>query len=683
MNARTRCIALFALAGAAVGAAPALAEPVVYEGTLSYLDAPVDSSADLRFRLFDSAEAGAQLGDTIELPAHALADGAFKATLDFGASAAGWLEVSVRAPAGDGDYVTLTPRQRVEPGVASIADAQARAAALAAEEARSNASLSLSRNTSRSPLIDPAGAGFDPNAGPGGAGGFGNPDDDYTVGPQGLWVSSGANTYYTAGNVGIGTMTPSMPLEVRTTSAQQAVRGVNSALGGYGVFGAALGAGGVNFGVFGLSYSPDGSGVFGQANSATGSTFGVTGQSDSSSGIGVRGLATSGTGTPIGVSGTSVASSGFGVRGHNSAAFGNATGVNGVTDSTNGFGVWGDSTANGVADAGIGVLGTSSGPSGDGVRGQNTNGGAASAGVRGIAAGSGWGGHFSGGQGLFTNNLSIFGTLGAGVPDASLGSFSAGADDTLILLKKQVFDGSEAGLQIRTLDSTFGWDVVAEGGMDGGLRFWRLDGGARALVMHMNREDGWVGVGREATANDFEVEGTASKTAAGDWAANSDRRIKTQIQTVTDALDTLDKVRLVSFEYTDAYKAAHPSVAERRYLNVIAQEFAEVFPEHVHGSGELLPDGSEILQVDTYPLTIYAAAAVQELRGVVDAKDARIAALESRDESITAELDQLRESIESIKSSRRPTSASLALPLLAAAGLGLLAVTRTRKETTR
>ncbi|MBJ7425186.1 MAG: hypothetical protein JHD23_11930, partial [Akkermansiaceae bacterium] len=26
-----------------------------------------------------------------------------------------------------------------------------------------------------------------------------------------------------------------------------------------------------------------------------------------------------------------------------------------------------------------------------------------------------------------------------------------------------------------------------------------------------------------------------------------------------------------------------------------------------------LPDGSEILQVDTYPLTIYSAAAVQEL----------------------------------------------------------------------
>jgi hypothetical protein len=27
----------------------------------------------------------------------------------------------------------------------------------------------------------------------------------------------------------------------------------------------------------------------------------------------------------------------------------------------------------------------------------------------------------------------------------------------------------------------------------------------------------------------------------------------------------------------------------------------------------MLPDGSEVLQVDTYPLTIYSAAAIQEL----------------------------------------------------------------------
>jgi hypothetical protein len=87
-------------------------------------------------------------------------------------------------------------------------------------------------------------------------------------------------------------------------------------------------------------------------------------------------------------------------------------------------------------------------------------------------------------------------------------------------------------------------------------------------------------------------------------------------------------------------------------LNVIAQEFAEVFPDHVQSSGEKLPDGSEILQVDTYPLTIYSAAAVQELAAKVESgnrkaeereaslrselqrRDAKIAALEARLEKL-------------------------------------------------
>ncbi len=656
------------LAVAVTFGTPALAEPVVYEGTLSYLDAPVDSSADLRFRLFDSAEAGAQIGDTIELPAHTLADGAFKATLDFGASAAGWLEVSVRAPSGDGDYVTLTPRQRIEPGVTNISDEQARAAALAAEEARSNASLSLSRNTSRNPLLDPQGAGFDPNADPGGLGGFGNPDDDYTVGPQGLWVSSGANTYYTGGNVGIGTMTPSMPLEVRTTSAQQAVRGVNSSLGGYGVFGAALGAGGVNFGVFGLSYSPDGSGVFGQANSATGSTFGVTGQADSTSGVGVRGLATATTGTSaVGVYGQSASSGGVGVVGEATSTTGSAQGVFGLTQTDLGNGVIGfAANASGV---GAGVYGQSFSTTGQGVHGLNVTGAVGSVAVQGTAAGSGWAGKFDGGQGVESDLAFDAGPLDVTVDNDALFRCNTTAGGTNDPLRLQVDGNTKLWAQT-----------------NGGLSIGILTGApANGLLV-----SGSLGVGNVPITNKLEVSGNASKTAAGSWLANSDRRIKTEVETVTDALDTLDRVRLVSFEYTDAYKATHESIADHRYLNVIAQEFAQIFPEHVQGSGELLPDGSEILQVDTYPLTIYAAAAVQELRGVVDAQGELIAEqagdlaeVQSRNETMAAELADLRASIESLQTSRRPSSAALALPLLAATGLGFLAITRIRKDTTR
>lgn len=124
---------------------------------------------------------------------------------------------------------------------------------------------------------------------------------------------------------------------------------------------------------------------------------------------------------------------------------------------------------------------------------------------------------------------------------------------------------------------------------------------------------GKVGIARTPAVNALEVAGNASKSTAGSWLSNSDRRIKTGIESIEGALEKLDQVRLVDFRYTDDYLAAHPEIEDRRYPNVIAQEFATVFPDDVKGSGQMLPDGSEVLQVDTYPLTIYSAAAIQEL----------------------------------------------------------------------
>lgn len=147
-----------------------------------------------------------------------------------------------------------------------------------------------------------------------------------------------------------------------------------------------------------------------------------------------------------------------------------------------------------------------------------------------------------------------------------------------------------------------------------------------------------LGVGRAPAANALEVAGNASKSAAGSWLANSDARIKQPVAPVTNALATLDRVRLVSFDYTGDYRDAHPEVESRRHLNVIAQEFQQVFPEHVKPSGEKLADGSEILQVDTYPLTIYSAAAVQELNRKVQSLQEQNAALLRRLEAMEARM---------------------------------------------
>jgi hypothetical protein len=150
------------------------------------------------------------------------------------------------------------------------------------------------------------------------------------------------------------------------------------------------------------------------------------------------------------------------------------------------------------------------------------------------------------------------------------------------------------------------------------------------IILNPMGANGNVGIARKPTANKLEVEGSASKTASGSWLANSDARIKTAVRTVTGALDKLAQVRLVEFHYTDAYRAQHPSLKDRSYLNVIAQEFQKVFPDDVQSSGETLPNGEAILQVDTYPLTIYSAAAIQELNERSKLKETEITELKAR-----------------------------------------------------
>jgi hypothetical protein len=155
---------------------------------------------------------------------------------------------------------------------------------------------------------------------------------------------------------------------------------------------------------------------------------------------------------------------------------------------------------------------------------------------------------------------------------------------------------------------------------------------------------GNVGVGRAATTNILEVEGNASKTVAGSWLANSDARIKTGVKKIAHALETIGRVRPVSFHYTAEYRTSHPSIEDKEYYNVIAQEFAEVFPEAVKESGDTL-DGKPLLQVDVHPAVITAISAIQELHGIVKARDAEVARLKEQNSALEHRLQSLENAV--------------------------------------
>jgi hypothetical protein len=154
-----------------------------------------------------------------------------------------------------------------------------------------------------------------------------------------------------------------------------------------------------------------------------------------------------------------------------------------------------------------------------------------------------------------------------------------------------------------------------------------------------------VAFNRVGTANTLEVEGGASKTTAGNWLANSDRRIKQDIHEVENGIETLMKIRPVAFHYTDTWRDSHPGISDREYYNVIAQEYREVFPNDVKGSGEYLPgEDEEILQVDTYSAQIVSIKAIQELVEITQKLDAENQALKAELKGMKARLDQIEAS---------------------------------------
>lgn len=244
------------------------------------------------------------------------------------------------------------------------------------------------------------------------------------------------------------------------------------------------------------------------------------------------------------------------------------------------------------------------------------------------------------------NRLAIDGDL------ANVGAYSSHASvDGLPAIAYQdetSFDLKYASLPIASWSASNGTaeSILASGVKDGGvteamldedLGIWEVAG--NDLVYQAGR----VGIGRVPTANVLEVEGTASKTTAGSWLANSDRKIKTDVRELDRALETILKIRLVDFEYTSKYREEHPSIGERRFPNVIAQEFAEVFPEWVQESGE-----DQLLQVDTYPILIYSAAAIQELAEKLQLEGKHVESLKVQNTLLLKRLESLEAKVESL-----------------------------------
>ena len=94
-------------------------------------------------------------------------------------------------------------------------------------------------------------------------------------------------------------------------------------------------------------------------------------------------------------------------------------------------------------------------------------------------------------------------------------------------------------------------------------------------------KDGKTGLSGIPTTNILEVNGDASKTTAGSWLANSDGRLKKNVETISEekALDKILKLRGVTYQWDD--HATGYKRPEGTQYGFIAQELMQVFPEKV------------------------------------------------------------------------------------------------------
>lgn len=148
------------------------------------------------------------------------------------------------------------------------------------------------------------------------------------------------------------------------------------------------------------------------------------------------------------------------------------------------------------------------------------------------------------------------------------------------------------------------------------------------------------------------IDGDAFKPGGGAWSSSSDRRIKQDIAPIASAIDTLLRLRPVSFRYTPQYRALEGGLPDRSYLGFVAQEFAEIFPDAVSSTGKKLPGAdpnAPILALDSTPALITAVAAAQELAVQAQDRDAQITRLTMSNANLQSQVAALAARLEAIE----------------------------------
>ena len=149
----------------------------------------------------------------------------------------------------------------------------------------------------------------------------------------------------------------------------------------------------------------------------------------------------------------------------------------------------------------------------------------------------------------------------------------------------------------------------------------------RVVVDHL----GNVGIGTLSPTYQFELStNSAAKPTSTTWTISSDARLKTVLGNWERGLEDVCRLRPVKYRLNGKYGTTDDG---KEHVSVIAQEATQVIPEMVGTfSGSETPESDPVTlyNLDTNCLQWCFVNAIKELKAIVEAQAARIAALEGK-----------------------------------------------------